>query len=186
MGPSNPTPPGHVQSSAPVLPDGSRYDTPYLSTLPTVPSDTSEVRLDHSESVVRTLQLLDACVDASRYPEDVSVEKQSVTIGEIDGWPTPVQVRKTRDRRFYHNVVFSKPVRHRHHHPSSPLIRRHLESARPKTSITQQMNRANQCDAAAFRVSPTTNVGVVREGLSCVAEGQAGSAPCTAVRFEYG
>ncbi|KAH8033332.1 hypothetical protein HPB51_010372 [Rhipicephalus microplus] len=40
--PSNPTPPGHVESSTPVRPDGSRHDTPYLSTIPRVPSDTSE------------------------------------------------------------------------------------------------------------------------------------------------
>ncbi|KAH8021979.1 hypothetical protein HPB51_020589 [Rhipicephalus microplus] len=40
--PSNSTPPGHVESFTFVLPDGSRHDTPYLSTIPTVPSDASE------------------------------------------------------------------------------------------------------------------------------------------------
>ncbi|KAH8032966.1 hypothetical protein HPB51_004647 [Rhipicephalus microplus] len=38
---SDPTPSGHVESSTPILQDGSRHDTPYLSTIPTVPSDTS-------------------------------------------------------------------------------------------------------------------------------------------------
>ncbi|KAH8021072.1 hypothetical protein HPB51_012356 [Rhipicephalus microplus] len=40
--PSNPTLPGHVESFIPVLPNRSRHDTLYRSTILTVPSDTSE------------------------------------------------------------------------------------------------------------------------------------------------
>ncbi|KAH8040836.1 hypothetical protein HPB51_013006 [Rhipicephalus microplus] len=73
-----------VIGPVPVVAGGSRHDTPYGSTIPTVPSDTSKVSSDQYESFIRTPQLLDACTDTGRFPNDVSLEETKVL--------TPVEV----------------------------------------------------------------------------------------------